>query len=639
MSKPLPSPNEIARIPPSGGGGFNRLIHEKSPYLLQHAPNPVDWYPWGEEAFAKAKAGDKPVFVSIGYSTCHWCHVMERESFESEDIAAVMNERFVPIKVDREERPDLDDVFMHTTQLLTGRGGWPNSVWLTPDGRPWYAGTYFPPEDRGGQPGFGTLLTTLADIWRTRRKDVEAQADELTGATRQAAEANTGGAGGRVDAGLIDGAISELTGAFDRKYGGFDGAPKFPPHAALRFILYENAFRPSGALLEMATRTLDGMAGGGIHDRIGGGFHRYSVDARWFLPHFEKMLYDNALLVRSYTDAYLATGNDLYRWIAANTIEWVLREMTGKEGGFSSAADADTAAGEGAYYLWTRDEVVDALGEEEADFFCRLHGVRQEGNIRDEATGEPRGGNILHCSEPLSEVATRDRVSLASLRDRLMKDYAALHEARSRRPRPFIDDKAITAWNGLMIGALAYAGRHLLEARYVEAGRAAAAFILANVSEDGRLARYRRDGESRLQGCLDDYAFLAEGLLELYDATEDNSWFEQARALTDTTIAHFYDRERGGFFYASDDHERLIVRARDVMDKGTASSNGIMACVLVRLARSTGSQEYLNLAQATADTFSALVTASPQATMTLVLAADMLLGETVEAGEHRTTRA
>jgi uncharacterized protein len=630
MTKHLPSPEEVARIPREGGRGYNRLIHEMSPYLLQHAANPVNWYPWGSEAFERARTEEKPLFVSIGYSTCHWCHVMERESFEHEDVARLLNEHFVAVKVDREERPDIDDTFMQTTQLMTGRGGWPNSIWLTPDGRPWYSATYLPREDRMGQPGFKTILKTLSEIWRTKRHDVEAQATELAGATGQMARPRAGSPSRPLGRKLVDDAVEELRRSFDEKNGGFDGAPKFPPHSEARLLTYEHAQRAGENTIAMVTNTLGAMIDGGIHDHIGGGLHRYATDTRWFLPHFEKMLYDNACVARTFADAYLATGDGSFREAAEETLDWVLREMTSEEGAFWTGMDAETGGEEGAFYVWTREEIINALGEAEGVFFAKVYGVRQEGNFRDEATGERKATNVLYLPERLQQTARKEKVSVAYLKDRLARDRAVLLKARSARPRPDTDDKVLCGWNGLMIGSLAYCGEELGRPKYVDAARRAADFVLDRMRSGDGYLRSWRGGTAHIGGFLDDYAYLADGLLDLHEATREERYLDQAHRIADEMIERFADEEEGGFFSTAEDAEVVLVRPKEAYDKALPSANGVAARVLVRLAKSTGEDRYLDLAKRTLDAFRALMETASRAMPSLILAADMYLDMTGE---------
>ncbi|MFQ6098400.1 MAG: DUF255 domain-containing protein, partial [Armatimonadota bacterium] len=582
------------------------------PYLLQHAHNPVDWYPWGEEAFERARREDKPIFLSIGYSTCHWCHVMERESFEDEEIAAFLNAHFICIKVDREERPDIDSIYMMATQISTGGGGWPNSVWLTPDGRPWFAGTYFPPEDRFGRPGFKTILARLADVWETRRADVEAQADEFVKAIKQISS-SAGKDAQPLDRGLVSAALEGLRASFDTRFGGFGGAPKFPPHNAMRLILHEYRRTKEPALLEIITRTLDRMAEGGIRDHVGGGFHRYSTDARWFLPHFEKMLYDNAMLSRAYVEAYRLTGNDEYAQVAAETYDWVLREMTDESGAFYSALDADSEGEEGKFYVWSRDEIINVLGQTDGELFCRVYHVQHEGNFEDEATGRRPGTNILYLSRPIEQTAKAERLPEDELRSRLDAARRKLLRQRAKRVWPSLDDKTLTAWNGLMIGSLAFAGRHLEEPRYMHAAERAANFILTVMRDDERLFRAYRAGEAGGNAYLDDYAFLADGLLDLYDTTADERWLREAKAVADAMLRHFADEV-----------------------------NGVAARVLIRLGRATGGQRYQDEAKACLTAFGDAMRQAPRGTESLLLALAMYLGGPTEvaaaiAGKQPTT--
>jgi uncharacterized protein YyaL (SSP411 family) len=572
--EPLPPPDVIRTLPPDGGPGFNRLIHETSPYLLQHARNPVDWHPWGEAALARARAEDKPVFLSVGYSSCHWCHVMEHESFENPAIAEVLNRHFIPVKVDREERPDIDDLYMIVTQLMTGRGGWPNSVWLLPDGRPWYAGTYFPPEDRGRQLGFRSLLLRLAEIWTTRRTDVEQQAAQLADAIHEHAGATPQpGAPPALDA-VLQQALDTWTRTYDMRHGGFGTAPKFPPHSTLDLLLHRLRQQPDGALQPLVTGTLDAMALGGIHDHVGGGFHRYSTDQRWLLPHFEKMLYDNAQLAPVYAEASALLDRPAYAAIARATLDWVLREMTGPEGGFFSALDADSEGEEGRFYVWSHDEALAVLGPEDGAAFCRWYAIAPAGNFHDEATGRPTGLNIPHLAAWLPE----------ELRTRMDACRAKLLAHRARRVWPGLDDKRLTAWNGLMISALARSARALNEPRYMEAAQKAAAFLLSAASPNVALMRVWRAGEARIPGFLDDYAALANGLLDLHETTGEPRWRAEAARLTRELADLFFDAERGQFLTASPRHETLMARLPDYFDQAVPSSTALAIRAIARLA-------------------------------------------------------
>ena len=623
--KALPTPQEIAKLPPDGGRKFNRLIHEKSPYLLQHARNPVNWFPWGPEAFARAKKEGKPIFLSVGYSTCHWCHVMERESFEREDVAKILNEHYVAIKVDREERPDVDQIYMLATQLVSGRGGWPNSLWLTPDGRPWFTGTYFPREDRSGRLGFKSILTNLAKTWRTRQKDINTRADQIAKAMRTYSSGKHVEPAGEVSRDLIQAAVRVLRRSFDEQQGGFGGAPKFPPHSRLRLLLHEYRRTKDAALLRMATRTLDAMADGGIHDHVAGGFHRYAVDGRWFLPHFEKMLYDNAQLARAYVDGYLLTRDERYRDVAVRICEWVLREMADPAGGFHSALDADSEGEEGKFYLWSRKEIVQILGHEEGELFCDVYGAVDGGNFTDEATGHKPGTNLLYLPRPLAEAAGKLKLTPAQLSKRLASARAKLLAVRVRRVWPHRDDKVLAAWNALMIGSLAYAGQHLKEPRYVAAAVKAAEFVLARMRKNGRLLRTYRQGGAKLPAYLDDYAFLADALLDLRDATDDDRWLKVSRSIADEMLRLYGDTSGGGFFFTAGDHEDLLARTKDPVDRAIPAGNAVAARALVRLGQLTGQSKYRDAAGETLDAFQGFMARMPQGTSSLLVAAAMYL--------------
>jgi len=619
--KPLPPAGQIAALPADGGAEFNRLIHEASPYLLQHARNPVDWHPWGPAAFAKAKKEGKPVFLSVGYSTCHWCHVMEHESFEHADVAKLLNEHFVAIKVDREERPEIDHLYMLATQLLTGRGGWPNSVWLTPDSKPWYAGTYFPREDRGGMSGFQTVLTRLAEVWRTRRKEVGARADEIAQAVARYAAGGHVETTGRLSYDLLDAALREAGESFDEAHGGFGGAPKFPPHGRLRLLRTLHRRTGDANALRLATRTLDAMALGGIRDHVAGGFHRYATDAVWLVPHFEKMLYDNAQLARAYADAHAATGEPRYRRVAVETFDWALREMRDPAGGFHSALDADSEGEEGKFYLWTRQEVLDVLGADDGERFCRVYGITAEGNFRDPVTGERPGTNIPHLAAPVEDHATREKLSADELRRLLTAAREKLLARRGKRVWPGRDDKVLTSWNALMISSLAHGGRVLKEPRYVDAAGRAADFILTHMRKGGRLLHTWRGGRARLGAYLDDYAFLADALLELHAATGEARRLREAQSLADELLARYADASGGGFFFTADDHEKLLARAKEPTDGPLPSGNAVAAEVLVRLAGLTGRKEYLDAAGTTLEAFQGFMARMPAETASMVLAA------------------
>lgn len=527
----------------------NRLANSTSPYLLQHAENPVDWYPWSEEAFERAKREEKPIFLSVGYSACHWCHVMEHESFEKDDVAEILNREFVSIKVDREERPDVDEIYMTATQILTGSGGWPNSVFLTPEKKPFYAGTYFPPDDRWGRPGFKSVLTQLAKAWKERREDVTRQSEEIV----RGMQASSSGRQVSVkplsalSRGIVADAIADLERTFDPDHGGFGDAPKFPPHSALDLLVYEYPRSNNPAHLKMLTETLDAMARGGIHDHVGGGFARYSTDREWLVPHFEKMLYDNAQLSKVYVDAWSLTGHEEYRRAAAGIFEWVLREMTAPNGGFYSALDADSEGEEGKFYLWTKNEILDLLGARAEDF-CEAFNISEKGNFIDPHVGHYDGRNIPHLHKPTSGFDTELRI---------------LRSHREKRVRPGLDNKILASWNGLMIESFARAGRILSEPRYTEAAERAADAALPHACAPMRF--------------LDDYVFMAAGLIEL-------ERFDRAAQLMDEVSARFSE-EAPGFYFTPHDHEEMLYRWKDPFDKAIPSGNGKAVAVLLRLGK------------------------------------------------------
>ena len=560
----------------------NRLANETSPYLLQHAENPVDWYPWGEEALNRARNEDIPILLSIGYSACHWCHVMERESFENDEIAAVMNEHFVNIKVDREERPDLDAVYMEAIQMLTGSGGWPMTVFLTPEGRPFYGGTYFPPDDRQGMPGFPRLLAAASQAYQTNKSEIDR-------VTRQLAEQM--GRSGQMPRGftpltteVMHNAYSQLATQFDHLNGGFGNAPKFPQPMTPEFLLryYRHGFNVRA--LEMVEHTLQKMAYGGIYDQVGGGFHRYSTDAYWLVPHFEKMLYDNALLARLYLHAWQITGNPLYRRITEETLDYVLREMTDPAGGFYSAQDADSEGVEGKFFVWTPDELRPLLGDD-ADLIMGYYGVTDRGNFE--------GSNILNIPRPPDEFADQRGISEDSLFDAIARARSTLLEVRERRIHPLLDDKVLTAWNGLMLRAFAEAGAALDRSDYLDAARHNAAFLLDTMRDsNGRILRTWRGGEAKLLGYLEDYACLADGLVSLHEATLEPRWIQEAVTVADGMVSLFWDDPVGGFYDTGSDHEQLVIRPRDVFDNAQPCGGSVAADVLLRLGVITGNDDY-----------------------------------------------
>ena len=612
----------------------NRLVHEQSPYLLQHAYNPVAWYPWGEEAFAKARAEERPIFLSIGYSTCHWCHVMEQESFENDEIARLLNESFVAIKVDREERPDLDQVYMASVMALTGAGGWPMTVFLTPEGKPFYGGTYFPPERRWGRPGLKEVLTAVATGWRQDRQRLLASAEQLTTYLQQAAGAERSGAEGALPtADVLDAAYRQFAASFDDVWGGFGDAPKFPrPHALFFLLRYWHRTGEAQALA-MVERTLTKMADGGMHDQVGGGFHRYSVDREWLVPHFEKMLYDQALLARAYLEAYQATGRAAYADVARGIFDYVLRDLTDDSGGFYSAEDADSEGEEGKFYVWTPQELEAVLGAEEAALVGAFYGVRPGGNFSATEHGGEHGWSILHIEQPLEAFAALQRIEPSALAQRLGAARQRLLRTRSRRVRPHRDDKILTDWNGLMISALAFGAAVLEEPRYRDAAVAAAEFLLRTMQHDERLWHRYRGGDAAVEGFLDDYAYGVQGLLDLYETTGDPRWLQEAVRLTDLMIADFGDIERGGFFLRSrraEQAEPLIVSSKEWYDGAVPSGNSAAVLDLVRLTRMTGQPRFEERAETLLRAAGEQIGQAPTAYPYLLCALDLALGPSWE---------
>ena len=565
----------------------NRLIHESSPYLLQHAYNPVDWYPWGEAALALARQSDRPIMLSIGYSACHWCHVMERESFEDDATARLMNSLYVNIKVDREERPDLDSVYMQAVQSLTGHGGWPMTVFLLPDGTPFYGGTYFPPERRHGMPAFRDVLTSVANAYRTQRADVLQSGQQLRAMIEPVNLAPADASGLSLD--VLRAAESAYAKTFDEVEGGFGRAPKFPQPANLEALLRIWRRTANPATLQMATLTLDRMAHGGMYDHLGGGFHRYSVDAVWLVPHFEKMLYDNAQLARVYLASWQASGNAFHRDVCREILDYVLREMTAPDGGFHATQDADSEGIEGKFFVWTPAEVAEVVGEEDARIVCAWFDVTERGNFEHK--------NILHTARDREVVAKELGITVAQLDSTITRVRETLYQARESRVKPSRDDKVIVAWNGLMIRAFAEAGAILDDAGYLDAARNASEFILNTMASAGdesdpsgefRLHRTFKDAQSRVNAFLEDYACLGAGLLALYEATGEVRWFLASQACASTIVKHFRDTEHGGFFDTSDFHETLVTRPKDLYDNAVPSGSSVACELVLRLAAFTG---------------------------------------------------
>ena len=560
----------------------NRLINETSPYLLQHANNPVEWHAWNEEALARSRDEDKPILLSIGYSACHWCHVMERESFEDESIASLMNANFVNIKVDREERPDLDAVYMEAVQMLTGSGGWPMTVFLTPECKPFYGGTYFPPTDRMNMPGFPRVLLAVTEAYRTNRSEVERVTGQLTEQMGRSGQLPQGNNLLSVD--VLHEAYSRLAANFDYQNGGFGAAPKFPQPMTPEFLLryYSHGYNPRA--LDMVELTLQKMAYGGMYDQLGGGFHRYSTDAFWLVPHFEKMLYDNALLARLYLHAYQLTNKELYRRINEETLDYVLREMTDSLGGFYSAQDADSEGVEGKFFVWTPDEIRAILGDADGNLFGGFYGVTDAGNFE--------GSNILNVPQDPQAFALDHGISEGYLNSIVARGKVHLLTEREERIHPFRDDKVISSWNGLMLRAFAEAGVTLKRPDYLAAASANANFLHNEMFKDGRLLRTYRDGQAKLQGFLEDYSCVADGYLALYEATFERVWLDRAVMLADTMIELFWDDGVGGFFDTGTEHESLVTRPRDVFDNAQPCGGSVAAEVLLRLAILTGNEDY-----------------------------------------------
>jgi uncharacterized protein YyaL (SSP411 family) len=604
----------------------NRLANETSPYLLQHAENPVEWYPWGEEALAKARDEDKPILVSIGYSACHWCHVMAHESFENPDIAAKMNEHFVNIKVDREERPDLDSLYMAAVQAMTGHGGWPLNAFLTPDGTPFYGGTYFPPEDRLGMPGFPKVLEAVASAYRERRADVEENAAELRELLRRASRATPKGED--LTPAIMVEAAEHLARSFDARNGGFGGAPKFPQPAAIAFLLRQAKRADDQRASIMAQRTLDRMAAGGMYDQVGGGFHRYAVDATWLVPHFEKMLYDNAQLASLYLSAFQFFAEPRYRRVAEETLDFVARELTGPEGGFYATLDADTEGHEGLFYTWTPDELEEVLGADDAAVARAWFAVEPGGNFE--------GRTVLSTPRAMADVADRRGIDEAALGEAIARIRAALLTAREQRTRPGRDEKVIAAWNGLMLTAFADGSRILGRDEFREIAVRNATFILDHLQRDGRLLRSWKNGEAHISGFLEDYAFVIDGLLALYRATLDARWLSEAMRLADIMVEEFADREGVGFFDTGARHETPVARPRDLQDGATPSGNAVAADVLLRLGTMTGNDDLLEQATELLQAMARTMTEHPLAAGRYLGALDFYLGPVKEvalAGE------
>ncbi|MGB7531835.1 MAG: thioredoxin domain-containing protein [Halobacteriota archaeon] len=602
----------------------NALIKEKSPYLLQHAYNPVNWYPWGKEAFTRAREVNKPIFLSIGYSTCHWCHVMARESFENEQTAAILNTNFVCIKVDREERPDLDEIYMKAVQMMAGTGGWPLSVFLTPDLKPFYGGTYFPPEPGHGLPAFNGLLQTIVNFWRDKREQIEQNSEQITQLLRNSYLHKPRAEAGEISVDLLDNAYDQLVLQFDSNYGGFGADvaawsvknPKFPLPSYLSLLLRYYHRTQEQYALKMVTKTLYAMAWGGIFDQLGGGFHRYSTDNRWLVPHFEKMLYDNALLARVYLEGYQATGDKFFAQIATETLDWVLREMTDSNGGFYSAVDADSEGIEGAFYVWSPTEIKSVLGEVDGEVLCRYNRVTPQGNFEGKKS-------VLHVANPTEEV-NKDTADIIN------QSKQKLLEVRNRRIRPVIDDKIITGWNGLMISAFALGYQVLRDRRFLEAATSATQFILDNLRKDERLFRRYRAGEASIHGTIEDYAGLIAALLDLYEASFDSKWLREALQLNDIMMKMFWDKTNGGFFFNRFGETELPASIKEAYDGPIPSGNSIAAQNLLRLATLTDNEELRILAKDIFRTFGEKLEQSPLEHTQMLCALDFFLSSPMQ---------
>jgi len=611
---------------------MNKLAKEKSPYLLQHANNPVEWYPWGEEAFEKAKRENKPIFLSIGYSTCHWCHVMERESFEDETIAALMNKYFVNIKVDREERPDVDKVYMTAVQMMVGQGGWPLSVFLTPDLKPFYGGTYFPPRDGYGRPGFPTLLERIHEVWEQEKENVVQSSDELIKSLQHRHYVDS--AKTEIDETILKRTFHQLAASYDPKNAGFGGAPKFPRPVTFNFLFRYYYRTKEQEALRMSLTTLMAMASGGMYDHLGGGFHRYSVGARWHVPHFEKMLYDQAQLVQSYLDAYQITHDEFFATIAKETLDYVLRDLTSPEGGFYSAEDADSPdpentlhKAEGAFYVWKKSEIDEVLSADESKVFCHYYSVDAAGNVMHDPQREFVQKNILFNSFTIEQTAEHCSLTPERTAQLLESAKAKLFAKRNLRPRPHLDDKIITSWNGLMIGAFARASQIFASDKYHKAAVKAAEFLFSTLysKQQQTLSRRYRDGEVKYEAHLDDYTFLISGLLDLYTATFDLRWLQWADELMGRAITLFWDSAEGGFYDTSGKDPSILVRMKESYDGAEPTGNSMAAIVLLRLFHLTNNASYKSYAEKTLKYFCTTVEQSPQSMPQMMVAVEQYL--------------
>jgi len=625
----LLSQKEIEKLPKDGGPNYNRLIFEKSPYLLQHAANPVDWYPWGDEAFERAKKEDKPIFLSIGYSTCHWCHVMEHESFEDPEVARLMNETFIAIKVDREERPDIDNIYMSVCQMMTGGGGWPLTILMTPEKKPFFAGTYFPKESRYGRIGMIDLIKRVQQLWQTNRAELEKSAAQVETTLQQ--QLSKKQLSENLDESILAKTFRQFAERFDKKRGGFGKAPKFPSPHNLLFLLRYWKRTGNEKSLQMVEKTLQEMRLGGIYDHIGYGFHRYATDANWLLPHFEKMLYDQAMISLAYLEAYQATKNDDFAQTAREIFSYILRDMTSQDGGFYSAEDADSEDKEGKFYLWHMDEVRKILPHKDAELFIKVYNLKEGGNFAEQATGQKTGENIPYLTKPIQQIALELNIPQEELKSRLEKIREKLFAFREKRIHPHKDDKILTDWNGLMIAALARGAQVLGDERYLKAAKRDADFILQKLRTNrGRLLHRYRDGQAALPGFVDDYAFLIWGLIEIYEADFDIRYLDSAIDLTNKLLSHFWDDENGGFYFTPDDGEELLVRQKEIYDGAIPSGNSVAALNLLRLARMTANIDYERKANAIFQSFAQKIEQMPSAHAQLLSAFDFQIGPSYE---------
>lgn len=606
----------------------NKLKNEKSPYLLQHAENPVNWFPWGNEAFKEAKEKDKPVFLSIGYSTCHWCHVMEKESFEDEEVAELMNKYFVSIKVDREERPDIDGIYMTVCQMLTGSGGWPLTIIMTPDKKPFFAGTYFPKKEKFGRIGMLELLPRINEIWKEKRNEVLKSSNEISSALKSSSlnieSKNISGE-------IFHKAFNELEKRYDPQFGGFGTSPKFPTPHNLKFLLRYFKRNNSSKALEMVEKTLTEMRIGGIYDHVGFGFHRYSTDQKWLVPHFEKMLYDQALIAEAYIECFQITKNDFYKNTAEEILKYVLRDMTSVNGGFFSAEDADSQGEEGKFYLWKKNELKKILDNEEQIIISKFFNIKDDGNWLDQTTGKKNGTNIFYITNNIESAAAELKISTENLEKKIKISLKKLFDHREKRIHPYKDDKILTDWNGLMISAFSKAAQVFNEDKYKTAAENSVKFILNNLRKsDGRLLHRFRDGEAAIDANLDDYVFFISGLLDLYELTFNSFYLETAIVLNENLIKHFWDKENRGFFFTSNDSEQLLFRQKEIYDGAVPSGNSTAILNLLRIARITGNFEYENIASEIVKAFAKQVENSPSAFTQFLVGLDFAFGPSKE---------